>query len=258
MRFHVFGNKSHPAIIMLPGSFCPAASMAYLYEKLKNEYYIIAPDYNGHYEDSVAFTTRKDEASEIKNYIQQNNLTSLHMIYGQSMGAEIAIELTKQLFEENIMIKDLVLDGAPCIKLSKLYKAFMYFKFKTMIKMLRGKSVEEVIRWKFLNKFSNGQTESLRPMLESLSAVTPHITNESIKNETECCYTFDFPEFSTEFQHHMHFFYAKEEKAYTTCFKHVKKAYPKADFRVESGFGHLTYSLKNTDQYIDWLKQCCS
>ncbi len=180
------------------------------------------------------------------------------MVYGQSMGAEIAIELTKQLFAMDIGVKDLVLDGAPCIKLSKAYKAFMYFKFKTMIKMLCGKSVEEVIRWKFLNKFSNGDAESMRPMLESLCSVAQHITNESIKNEVDCCYTFDYPEFPTEFLPHMHFFYAKEEKAYTACFKYVKKAYPKADFRVESGFGHLTYSLKNTDQYIDWLRQCCS
>ena len=73
-------------------------------------------------------------------------------------------------------------------------------------------------------------------MLESLAAVTPYITNGSIKNECECCYTFDFPKFPEAFQHHMHFFYAREEKAYTACFQHVKKAYPEATFRIESGY----------------------
>ena len=258
MKFHVFGDKRNPVMIMLPGSFCSAASMDYLYEKLKSDFYIIVPDYNGHYKDSVAFTTRKDEASEIKKYIQQNNLTSLHVIYGQSMGAEIAIELADQLLGDNILVKDLVFDGAPCVKLSQVYKGFMYLKFKTLINMLRGKNIEEVLQWKFLDKFTNGDTASLRPMLESLATVTPYITNESIKNESECCYTFDFPKFPETFQHHMHFFYAREEKVYTACFKHVKKAYPEADFRVESGYGHLTYSVKNTDEYIIWLKQCCS
>lgn len=124
------------------------------------------------------------------------------MIYGQSMGEEIAIELANQLLGDNILVKNLVLDGAPCVELSKVYKRFMYFKFKTMINMLRSKKVEEVLQWKFLNKFSNGDTASLRPMLGSLATVTAYITNESIKNECECCYTFNFPEFPEAFQQH--------------------------------------------------------
>lgn len=42
------------------------------------------------------------------------------MIYGQSMGVEIAIELFKQLEKTNIDIDCCFLDGAPCIKLPYL------------------------------------------------------------------------------------------------------------------------------------------
>ena len=51
------------------------------------------------------------------------------MVYGQSMGGEVAIELMKQMQENNIAIGYGVFDGAPCIKLSKAYKKFMYYKF---------------------------------------------------------------------------------------------------------------------------------
>lgn len=258
MKFHTFGNAGQPAIIMLTGSFCPSDSMAYLYDRLKDNYYIIVPEYNGHYENSKNFTTRQNEASEIKNYIKKNNLLSLELVYGQSMGAEIAIELVSQLLQDNVSVKHAVFDGAPCVRLSGPYRFFMYLKFKMLIDMMRDKTVDDVIRWKFLNKFSNGDTESLRSMLVSAKRISSYITKESIRNESECCYTFDFPEFSAEFQKNMHFFYAREEKAYRACYKYVKAAYPDAGYRVESGYGHLTYSVKKTDEYLSWISDILS
>lgn len=222
MKFYTYGDSSRPAIIMLSGSFCPAESLAYLYDRLKENYYIVVPEYNGHYAGSKNFTTRHGEAAEIKNYIRENNLLP-ELVYGQSMGAEIAIELVSQLHKDNVEVRHAVFDGAPCIKLSGVYK------------------------------FSNGDTESLRPALESAKKISPCVTKESIRNETECCYTFDFPSFPAEFQKDMHFFYAREEKACKSCYKYVKSAYPKANYRIESGYGHLTYSIRNTDEYLAWL-----
>jgi len=56
----------------------------------------------------------------------------------------------------------------------------------------------------------------------------------------------------------MYFFYAKEEKAYRSCYKYVKKAYPDANYKVVSGYGHLTYSVKHTDEYVSRLIEICS
>ena len=154
-----------------------------------------------------------------------------------------------------ITVKHAALDGAPCVRLSRLYRLFMYLKFKTLINMMRSqiprsRATGYLTQWKFLNKFSGGDTESFRSALVSAKRIAPYITKESIKNESECCYTFDFPQFPMEFQKHMHFFYAKEEKAYRDCYKYVKAAYPEADYRVESGFGHLTYSVRSCRGYL--------
>ena len=50
MKFNEFGNKEKPVIIMLSGSFVPGESMKNIYDILKEDFYIIIPDYNGHYE----------------------------------------------------------------------------------------------------------------------------------------------------------------------------------------------------------------
>lgn len=255
MKFYHYGNRSAPLIIMLTGSFCPAAALDYLYKPLSKDFHIVIPDYNGHYEGSADFTTRQNEAALIARYLSEKGITSVAMLYGQSMGSEIGIELLRQLTESGVEVKHALFDGAPCIRLSNPYKLFMYFKFKTMINMMRDKSADEVIKWKFLNKFTNGDTEALRPMIESLIAVAPYLTRKSIKSETECCYTFDFPQFTDEMQQRIHFLYGSGEKAYTTCHKQVERAYPNAKMTVLDGYGHLTYSAKHTDEYIELIKK---
>lgn len=173
------------------------------------------------------------------------------------MGAEVTMELLRQLEEQHIAVDHCFLDGAPCIKLSPLYKKVMYLKFKTMIGIIKKKGVDYVLNGKMIKKFSNGDTESLRPMLEALAATAPILTKESIKNETECCYTFDFPAFDETVQKRMQFLYGNEEKAYKRCFEGVKKAYPMAEYTIVEGYGHLTYSIKETDTYVKLLQSIC-
>ena len=254
MLVNTMGKADNKKIIMLPGSFCSSKSMAGLYNILKDDYYIILPEYSGHYENST-FTTRKQEASYIAEYLESNHIKVVDMIYGQSMGAEIGIELLYQLTNRGIKVSHAFFDGAPCIKLSYLYKKFMYFKFKTLVKMLVGKSMDDLMNWKFLRKFANGDPESYRPMLEPILEIAPIISDETIYNENECCYTFDFPRLDDDIQKIMYFFYAKEEKAYRTCINGVKKAYPNANYEIVEGYGHLTYSVKNRDEYINKLKK---
>ena len=217
---------------------------------------MILPEYNGHYENST-FTTRQNEAKEVVEYIQKQNIHTIKMIYGQSMGAEIAIELFKQLEKTNINVDYCFLDGAPCIKLPYLYKKFMHFKFNQILKMMKKKEVDQILNMKLIKKIARGNTENLRPMIEPMALIAQFLTKESVKNETECCYTFDFPSFDKETQNKMYFFYGKEEKAYKTCYSGVKKAYLQANSIFKEGYGHLMYSIKKTDDYIEILKDIC-
>lgn len=256
MKINTAGTVGKPYIVMLSGSFCTSGSLKYLYEKLIDDYCVILPEYGGHYENST-FTTRQNEAAEIADYIKSHGITQIKMIYGQSMGAEVGIELLKQLTDDGIDVEHCFFDGAPCIRLSPLYKKLMYLKFRTMVNMIKKKGADGVMDMKLLNKLANGDKESLRPMIEAIAKGAAFLTDETVKNETECCYTFDFPEFDESVQRKLHFFYAKNEKAYKRCFDGVKKAYPQAEYTAVDGYGHLTYSIKNTDDYIKMIRSVC-
>lgn len=171
------------------------------------------------------------------------------------MGSAVGMELYRQLSTEGIKVDYLFFDGAPMIRLSTLYKAFMRLKFGTMIKMFRDKTIDEGMSMKFLKQFAGDKIESLRPMIESLVEVASYLTKNSLRNEVECCYTFDYPEVDEEMQKRTYFFYGEDEKAYKTCYKLVKKAYPQANYRVEKGHGHMSYSCECMDRCVAWLRE---
>lgn len=256
MHIQTVGDCGKPVIVMLTGSFCQSTSLKYLYERFKDNYYIILPEYNGHYANST-FTTRQNEAKEIVDYLQKYNIPHIKMLYGQSMGAEVTIELFRQLQEKNIAVDHCFMDGVPCIKLSLLYKKIMYLKFKSMINIVKKRNIDSILNGSLFKKFSGDDIENFRPMLEALAETAPILTKETIKNETECCYTFDFPCFEESVQKKMHFLYGSEEKAYKLCFAGVKSAYPMAEYTIVKSYGHLTYSIKETNKYLDMMRSIC-
>lgn len=91
--------------------------------------------------------------------------------------------------------------------------------------------------------------------MKVFAQAAPLLTNKTIKNETECCYTFDFPYFDAAVQKNMHFLYGSDEKAYKLCFNGAKRAYPMADYTIVNGYGYLIYSIKETDKYIELLQK---
>ena len=145
MRFNTYGNRNNPIIIMLTSSFCSAESLSYLYEELTNEYFIIVPEYNGHYEGSEDFTTSHKEAKEIVGFLQKNGINDVCLIYGQAMGAEIGMELISQSLRQHITIESAFFDGGTFLKQPKLYKAIMGFKHKSMMNKMKNQSVDEVV-----------------------------------------------------------------------------------------------------------------
>jgi hypothetical protein len=125
-----------------------------------------------------------------------------------------------------VKVENAVFDGAPMIKLSRAYKAFMRFKFNTIIRLAKTKSVDDVMNMSIIKQLGGSKISTLKPMLEDVAAVAPYISKQTIKNQVECCYTFDFPVMSEEMQKNMYFLYGAEEKAYKTCFEGVKRLIP--------------------------------
>ena len=166
MRIHTYGEKDAPVVIMLPGSFCNADTMANIIGRLESEFGILAVDYNGQYAGSEQpFTSRGGEAEEIIRYCQDHSISSVALIYGQSMGGEMGMELLSQMKKNGIAVNAAFFDGGPFLRFPKAVSKLLGNKFKTIVGNLRGKTLEEALREPTIVKFSGGKPERYSNML---------------------------------------------------------------------------------------------
>ncbi|MCR4669201.1 MAG: alpha/beta hydrolase, partial [Clostridia bacterium] len=147
MRIHAFGEESAPVIVMLPGSFCNADTMENIITRLESEFRILAVDYNGQYEGcEKPFSSRSGEAEEIIRCLCGHGISSVALVYGQSMGGEMGMELLSQMKRKGIAAGAAFFDGGPFLSFPKAVSRLLGNKFKTIVGNLRGKTLEEALK----------------------------------------------------------------------------------------------------------------
>ena len=254
MRIHTYGEECAPVVIMLPGSFCNADTMANIINRLEASFHILAVDYNGQYEGSEkSFTSRSGEAAEIISYLREHAISSIALVYGQSMGGEMGMELISQLKQNSIAVGAAFFDGGPFLRFPKAVSKMLGNKFKTIVGNLRGKTLEEALREPTIVKFSGGKPERYSNLLGPICQNAVYMSDETLEREADACVTFDYPPLDRDFQKHLYFFYSKEESAWRFCRKKLKRAYPCAQYKLVSGYGHVGYPGEHLEEYCSWL-----
>jgi len=254
MRIHTYGEERAPVVIMLPGSFCNADTMMNIIAELEGAFRVLAVDYNGQYAGSEKpFTSRQGEAEEIIRCLRARAIASVALVYGQSMGGEMGMELISQLKGCGIGVNAAFFDGGPFLRFPKVVSKVLGNKFRTIVGNLRGKTLEEALREPTIVKFSGGRPERYSQMLGPICRNAPFMSDETLSREADACVTFDYPPMDRDFQRHMCFFYSREESAWRFCHRKLKRAYPHAHHKLVSGYGHVGYPAEHLKEYCGWL-----
>ena len=90
----------------------------------------------------------------------------------------MGIELLRQLTARDIVVDHCFFDGAPCVKLSALYKKLMYFKFKTLANMMKKKNSEGILQSGLLKKLTRRYNERCTSYVQRRKRHTGHAMQE--------------------------------------------------------------------------------
>lgn len=180
-----------------------------------------------------------------------HGIREVRLVYGQSMGGKMGMELIHQLEKTGIPVYVGFFDGGPFLTFPKFVSRILGNKFKTIIGNLRGKTLEEALREPTIVKFSGNKPERYASLLGPICQNAPYISDETLEKEAEACTTFNYPEVNAK----LTFFYSKEESAYLFAHKKVEKAYPGARFILVKGYGHVGFVSEHTEEYTGYLKQ---
>lgn len=257
MKFEEYGDRQNPVMVMLPGAFCPGESLAYLYETLQKEYNIIVPEYSGQYESASysEFSTAKEEAAKIVLFLKERGIAKVAMIYGQSVGAGIGIELLRQLAGTEIVVHRAFFDAAACKRGAKYVSLSLFYLVRRFVNLIRRKPTDRLLKKKCIHMLTNGDPESLRHVLEGIRKVVPVLSEETMRKETAAIFSYEFPVLMENLQRRLYFFYGRKDVACRLFRKSVEKAYPFAQLQVLDGYGYLNFSVRRTEDYIAMMKR---
>ena len=124
MKFHEFGDKNLPSILLIHGGGSSWWNYLRQARILSEEYRVILPTLNGHGEEyQLDYVSTEDSALEILDYIKANCGGKLFAIGGVSLGGQIAIEL---LSLDSEIAEKAIIDGSLCIPQPRLAKISIF------------------------------------------------------------------------------------------------------------------------------------
>ncbi len=174
MKFNIFGNPENKAVLLIHTLFTDASFFAPVTDILAEKYFVITVTLSGHYEDST-YQSTEDEIRQIKKFLTENDISSLHAVAGFSLGGNIAYNF----FCENAsMIEKAVIDSAPLFCFPKFIRKLCYKKYSKCLKRIKSGNCDIA---RELNKCFNG-------MGEHQKAVAPIVSFDSLKNLVESCF----------------------------------------------------------------------
>ena len=244
--------------MLIHGMISSAADCEPFGKYLADEYFVIMPTLDGHGNDGTDLLPLEGEVDRLVGYFKENGITSVAMVQGSSMGAEIALAVAKRLEQENIPLTCGFFDGGPFFHFNPLFRAFMHRKFSSLVKVFdtddHDKAYNGLMNNPFLKFVARDKAAQYEPLIKSMTRKRRHFSKKTVDNLVKICYKCDLPELSADAQKRMVFFFSDEEPARKSR-KRLMKTYPNAEYRDIHGYAHCGYQTAEPEEYANILKQ---
>lgn len=172
MQVHEFIEGKKPVMVLIHGVLTPWQIWMPQIEAFKEQYNVYAIALNAHTEEGASeFISATAEAEEIVQYFQKQNIESIDVLCGISLGGKIAHEIWKN---GKLAICNLILDGAPLVSCPKIAKKIMKNNYIKIIH--QSKAREEKVLESFKKNFLPEK------YLDCYLKIADFMTDQSIEN----------------------------------------------------------------------------
>ena len=97
MTFQTLGNRQNPAVMLIHGMISSGADCEPFGRCLADEYYVILPTLDGHGNDGTDLLPLEGEVDRLVGYLKENDIHSMAMVQGSSMGQKSPLRSSKDL-----------------------------------------------------------------------------------------------------------------------------------------------------------------
>lgn len=257
MQFMTMGRKGAPAVLLIHGMLSSGDDPLTFGKYLADGYYVISPTLDGHGDDGSELVSAQQEAQNITAYLKDEQITSLALIQGSSMGAEVALAVADECRRKGISVGRCFFDGGPFFDFSPVKRCFMKHVFRHLIKAFEGdpdKVFDKLNRNMFVKFVARDKLRDYGPLLRSIAGKRRTFTDSTVDGMVETCYHCKLPVFTHEEQRSFVFFFSLDEPARQSKSR-LKKAYPNAVYRDVRGYAHCSLQFTRPKTYAKLLRQ---
>ncbi|MBR4223839.1 MAG: alpha/beta hydrolase [Oscillospiraceae bacterium] len=256
MQYITMGDKSSPAVLLIHGMLCTGKDNLGFGRYLSDSFYVISPTLDGHGNDGTDLVCVEEEAAKITAYLRSEGITSLALIQGSSMGAEVALAVRDRCRKEGIAVGRCFFDGGPFFCFHPIKRYFMRLTFRRLVKILNDdpdRAYDRLTKNRLVKFITKDKLSQFEPMLRSIVSERRTFTNRTVDGMVKVCYDCALPDFTEEEQRSMVFFFSLDEPARQSK-PRLKKAYPGAVYRDVRGYAHCLLQIKRPRTYARLLK----
>lgn len=147
MLVHEFIDGNKPVMVLVHGFLTPWQVWTPQIDSFRTKYNIFVVALNAHTEEAASeFVSVLDETEEILQYFKNNDIVTIDVLCGLSLGGKIAHEIWKS---GKIRVCNLIMDGAPLAACPKFAINIMIKNYKNIINKSRKRDS------KLFRKFNN-------------------------------------------------------------------------------------------------------
>lgn len=243
MEFHTFGDKNNKAVVLIHGVLTPWQIWEQHIDVLKESYYVIVPALDGHIEEHESeFISVENEAQQIETYIQNQQIGTVFSLCGLSMGGVIAYKIFER---NNFHIENLVLDGAPLVKMPFIAEKVMTSAYRSIIHKSKKRDI------KTLENFKRDFIPER--YLESYLRFADTMSDTTVRNMLHSVCAGEFTPTENTFKTRILYMHGtKGNEVYSQkSARKMKKYYPEIEIKCFDGYKHAELAVYEPDKWLD-------
>lgn len=242
MKVIEYGTKNKEVIMLLHGGGLSWWNYKDLVKLLENDYHIILPILDGHSNSDKRFTTIRDNALEIIDYIKEKYHGHIKLIGGLSLGAQILLEM--------LYMKEDICDYS-------IIESALVYPMKLTNKLV-GPSIN--LSYSLISKkwFSHLQFKSLKinnSLFNDYYEDSKNIKKEDMISFMKENSNYELKDLSKSKSKSLIIVGSKERKIMIKSAKRINESLKNSTLKIMDGYYHGDLSLNHPYEYAKIIKE---
>lgn len=248
MTIHEFGQKNEKVLVLIHPSVVMWDYFEYVIPLMEKKYHLIIPALPGYDSDRKSdFTSIEEIAAELEEWLVEQGLNDVTLLYGCSMGGSI---VTRILSDGRINVKSAVIDGGITpYQLPWIITRLIAIKDFMLIYIGKIGGAKLLERAFSTDELSEEDVQYAAKVLKMISARTIWRTFES-------CNNYSMPEnIHTDCKHIEYWVAEKEVKDRKWDVAYIRQHFPQTVFRKIKNVGHGGLAPFNPERFVRGIER---